>query len=93
MLIDTLNMATAVQFYEKVEDEALHLPREDRSKLASRLLESLDEDVELTPEWKAELDRRIQSIEDGTAKLIPHEEVMANVRARLGEAKKQRQSS
>ncbi len=49
----------------------------------SRFLESLDEDVELTPEWKTERDRHIQSIENGTAKLISHEELMDNVRVRL----------
>lgn len=85
-------MAAAVQFYEKVEDEALHLPHEDRSKLASRLLESLDDD-DLSPEWKEELARRVEEIDNGTAKLIPHDEVIAKVRARLEEAKTQRQSA
>ena len=76
-------MIPATISYEKVKDDALHLPIEDRSRLASRLLESLDDDDDVSPEWKDELDRRIQEIDDGTAEMIPHAEVMAKVRASL----------
>ncbi len=79
--------SSLAQFYQRVEDDALHLPLEDRSKLASRLLESLDDDEELSPEWKTEIQRRVQSIENGTAKLISHEEVQKRVRASLAKSK------
>ena len=69
--------------YEKVKEDALHLPIEDRSRLASRLLESLDDEGDVSPEWLLEIKRRVEEIKDGTAKMIPHEEVMTNVLARL----------
>jgi putative addiction module component (TIGR02574 family) len=69
--------------YEKVKNDALHLPLEDRSRLASCLIESIDEGDEISDEWLAEIRRRVREMKDGTAKMIPHDEVMANVRARL----------
>ncbi|MEX1048281.1 MAG: addiction module protein [Akkermansiaceae bacterium] len=75
--------------YAHLEDEVLHPPLEDRSRLASRLLESLDEDngFELNPEWKDELNRRAKEIDEGTARMISSEEVSAKVRARVMEAR------
>lgn len=75
--------------YETLESEALHLSREDRSKLATRLIESLDDDDDLDPgpEWNEEIQRRLEEIDNGTAKLIPHDEVMASIRQRLKAAK------
>jgi len=79
-------MAATEQAYDALEGKVLHLPREDRSKLASRLLESLDEDdSEMSPEWSAELQCRVREIDEGRAKLVPHEDVMANVKARIEE--------
>ena len=79
--------------YTHLEEEVLHLPLEERSRLASRLLESLDEDdgFELSPDWSEELQRRVKEIDDGTAKVIPHTEVLASVRARLEEVRNGRQ--
>ena len=54
-----------------------------KTALASRLLESLDDDDDVSPEGVEEIDRRLQEIDDGAAKMIPHAEVMANVRAGL----------
>ncbi len=72
---------------EMVLQDALRLPIDDRSSIAARLIDSVDEgaDIELSPAWRAEIDSRIDSIRDGTAKLIPHDEVMAGVRQRLAE--------
>ena len=81
-------MAATGHAYEILEDKVLRLPREDRSKLASRLLESLDEDdAELSPEWRSELQRRVRDIDEGRTKLIPHDEVIAKVKARLEEVR------
>lgn len=85
-------MVTRVVSYEKVKDDALHLPIEDRSRLASRLLESLDDDDDISPEWKDELDRRLQEIDEGKAVMIPHAEVMANVRESLAKRRELRAS-
>ena len=76
-------MVTRAVSYEKVKDDALHLPIEDRSRLASRLLESLDDDDDISPEWKDEIRRRVREMKSGTAVMVPHDEVMANVRANL----------
>ena len=65
-------------------EEALNLPQTDRSYLASKLLESLDEDdSEMNEEWKSELGRRLQEIDEGKVEMIPHAQVMANMRAML----------
>lgn len=40
----------------------------------------LDEEEELSDEWKAEIDRRIQAIDNGTEKLIPGEEVFSKLK-------------
>ena len=78
--------------YAHLEEEVLHLPLEDRSRLANRLLESLDEDdgFKLSPEWNEELQLRVKGIDEGTARMIPGEEVAADVRARLEEIRNQR---
>jgi putative addiction module component (TIGR02574 family) len=67
--------------------DVLSLPIEERSHIASRLIESVDdeEDFELSPAWQAEVARRMESIRNCSANLIPHEEVMASVRHRLVE--------
>jgi putative addiction module component (TIGR02574 family) len=82
----------ATTSYAHLEDEVLHLPLEDRSRLANRLLESLDEDdgFELSAEWKEELQRRVKEIDEGKAKMIPGEEVLARVKARLAEVRNER---
>ena len=77
-------MTASTQSYQRLEEEVLHLSRVDRSQLASRLLESLDEDEhKLSPEWRDELLRRTRSIDDGTAKLIPAEELWEVVNQRF----------
>lgn len=71
--------------FNSVLEHALQLPVEDRSRIASRLIESVDEadDVEVSPAWLAEIESRMESIRQGTARLIPHDEVMAGVRRKL----------
>ncbi|WP_166647420.1 addiction module protein [Prosthecobacter fusiformis] len=71
--------------FDTVLEYALQLPAEDRSRIASRLIESVDEadDVEMSPAWKAEIESRMESIREGTATLIPHDEVMAEVHRKL----------
>jgi putative addiction module component (TIGR02574 family) len=73
-------MAKAAISYEQLENGALHLPREDRSKLASRLLVSLeDDDFELSPEWAEELDRRVNEMDEGRAEMISSEELWKRI--------------
>lgn len=78
-------MAVTTRSYQNLEGEVLQLPRGDRSKLASRLLESLEEDEpELSPEWSEELRRRISNLDVGMAKLIPAETLWQEVNQRFG---------
>ena len=66
-----------------VEAEALKLTAEERVQLADRLIASLFDDTEIEEAWAAEVERRIEEIEDGRAKLIPAGEAIARARAAL----------
>ncbi len=78
-------MAVSTPSYHRLEEEALHLPRGDRSQLASRLLESLEQDEhELSCEWSEELQRRVGNIDAGKAKLIPAQDLWNEVNLRFG---------
>lgn len=70
-------------------ERALRLPRHDQEYLAAKLRFAVPVDQDgwpedLHPDWKPELERRLKSIEDGTAKLLDGEQVMAELRAKLG---------
>lgn len=64
----------------------LELPLEQRSKLAERLLESLDElaPEELEQVWAAEAERRYQAFEDGRVDAVDgtdvHREIIADLK-------------
>jgi putative addiction module component (TIGR02574 family) len=76
----------AVLPYEALLESSLSLPPQERSSLATRLIESLDEaddDLEISPAWRKELDRRVEAVRNGTMRTIPHEEVMRDMRALL----------
>ncbi len=47
----------------------------------------------LSSEWKAELDRRMEGIKDGTTQGIPHDEVMKKVRERLKQVHQEEKQS
>ncbi|MFN0078516.1 MAG: addiction module protein [Prosthecobacter sp.] len=73
--------------FDTVLQNALLLPVEDRSRIASRLIESEDaaDDAELSPAWCAEIDRRIEAARSGASRRIPHAEVMADARHLLAQ--------
>lgn len=69
---------------KEIEKQALQLPLKERSELAHRLIVSLDGEPEDSPEaiaqaWDEEIARRVAEIDAGTAKLIPHEEVLTEI--------------
>ena len=69
---------------QKILEEALSLPKEDREGLIEALAQSLDlSPVELSPEWKHEIADRIAQIERGDVKTVPWREVQARVDASL----------
>jgi putative addiction module component (TIGR02574 family) len=53
--------------------------------VAERIIESLDfdSDVDLSPEWRAEIDRRSREIDEGTVAPIDGDEVFKKAYARL----------
>jgi len=73
---------------DALKQEAAKLAQAERAELALALLESLDsatedeDDVERA--WLVEIERRVDEIERGEAKLIPGDEVFARVRQQLG---------
>lgn len=76
-------MATSA---ETIESEALLLPREDRSRLAVHLLQSIEERPTDDPKrveaaWLKEADRRYQSYLRGEESAISAEDVFSELRA------------
>jgi putative addiction module component (TIGR02574 family) len=66
---------------EELSRQALALSTAERVELAEKLLatvQAVDEEVEAA--WDEEIKRRIAEIDDGSAKLIPAEEVFAELR-------------
>lgn len=65
--------------------EALQLPPEERADVAKRLIASLDgpadEDVEAA--WLAEVERRLQDVDRGTATVKPWDEVRERLARRF----------
>ena len=66
-----------------VEVQALKLPPEERAQLADRLVASLFKDQNIEDAWSAEVERRIEEIESGRAKLIPAADSIARARAAI----------
>jgi len=66
---------------ETVQAQALQLSPEERAQLADRLLASLFEDREVEDAWAAEVERRIEEIESGRARLVPAADAIARARA------------
>lgn len=66
---------------EELSRKALSLSPEERVQLAEELLATVQEvDAEVEAAWDEEIRRRIAEIDSGTAKLIPAEEVFAELR-------------
>ena len=68
---------------EIVEAQALKLSAEERAELADRPLASLFKDNEIEEAWAVEVERRIEEIENGRAKLVPAAEAIARIRAAI----------
>jgi putative addiction module component (TIGR02574 family) len=69
---------------KELETQALQLSPQERGELIHRLIVSLEGPAEDTPEaiakaWDEEIARRVAEIDAGTAVLIPHEQVVAEI--------------
>ena len=75
-------MATTV---EQVTHDALTLSERERARLAHALLLSLEpaeDSADVEAAWKTEVSRRVQRIQQGTAKGRPAEDVFRDIRTR-----------
>lgn len=73
---------------DKIVESALRLPVGERARLASRLIESLDEagqepDVEAA--WQKEIARRIRDLLEGRARTVPADQALREIRKKLTE--------
>ncbi len=70
---------------QSIEQEVLHLPVEERARLAEILLSSLDElsEQEIEKLWLLEAQRRAAEIDNGTVQLISAEEMERRLQAIL----------
>lgn len=69
---------------DELSSRARTLPATDRVRLAEELFATVHEaDDEIEAAWDEEIRVRIEDIDAGTAKLIPAEEVFAEVRRLL----------
>ncbi len=71
---------------ERLAEDALTLPDDDRAALVDVLLRSLKSPAaeEIDRLWAEEAERRVKEIEDGTVELLDGREVLREVRERLG---------
>jgi putative addiction module component (TIGR02574 family) len=77
---------------KEIEAQALQLSSQERGQLIHRLIVSLDGELQDSPEtiakaWDDEIARRVAEIDAGTAVLIPHEQVRAEMDKLLGQAR------
>lgn len=74
------------QAAEQVLEAAMALSEAERRELASVLWESVEEDrgPPLSPEWRAEIARRIREIDSGEVQLLSEEEVNARLNEKYG---------
>ena len=65
--------------------EALELPEEARAALADSLLNSLDSEIDADAEqlWREEIQRRVESLNNGSVQLQPWNEARARLRNRI----------
>ena len=74
-----------MELSEKIYEQALDLPIDDRLVLIDKLLISanLPTQKDIDQAWAEEVERRCQEIENGEAKLIPGEEVFEKIKRRF----------
>jgi putative addiction module component (TIGR02574 family) len=68
---------------QRIENEALHLPKEERAQLIQRLVLSLESpsEEELKADWLLEARRRAEELDSGSVQPVPGEDVMKKARA------------
>lgn len=69
--------------FQRIEDEALHLSKEERAQLIQRLVLSLEmpSEEELKSDWLLEARRRADELDTGSVQAVPGDDVMRKARA------------
>ncbi|TDP63333.1 addiction module protein [Roseateles toxinivorans] len=75
-----VDMPTSVH---ELEAEVLSLGPADRAHLLERLLESFEPDAKIQDAWLAEALRREAEVSSGNVVLVPADEAIARIRARI----------
>lgn len=81
-LVDADEALADPEFAREFASVALQIPAEERAELADRLIASLTGGRTYDPSWEAEMNRRIDEIEAGTAKTLSEDEFFETLRAR-----------
>lgn len=71
---------------QKLEREIRKLPAKDMIALHEHLIAAVhqaEQEIGLSPEWQAELKRRVEDIDAGRVKGIPVEETYRKIKKRL----------
>ncbi|MGH9932016.1 MAG: addiction module protein [Pyrinomonadaceae bacterium] len=65
----------------RILEEALALPAEERARLAASLISSLEpeEDPDVEQAWRAEVARRVEELDKGTAETVDWEEARRRI--------------
>lgn len=68
---------------ERIEDEALHLSREERARLIQRLVLSLESpsEEELRADWLLQAHHRAAELDNGSVQPVAGDEVMRKAKA------------
>lgn len=75
--------------YEEVHQLAHALPEQERIRLANSLYDSIgtaedqESEADVSAAWDAEIKRRLDEIDSGAVEMIPLEDVLARMDARL----------
>lgn len=74
-------MSTALS---EIEQQATRLSDQERAQLAAFLLRSLEavDQGDIEEDWRIEAEARLAQVKRGEARLIPGDEVFANIRRR-----------
>lgn len=67
----------------ELEAEVLNLAAHDRARLLERLIESFEPDTAAERAWVTEALRREAEVKAGRSKMVPGDEALERVRARL----------
>ncbi|MBA4343566.1 MAG: hypothetical protein C0423_15620 [Methylibium sp.] len=76
--------AMSSQPVEDLAAQALRLPPEDRAKLVERLIASFEPKSPAQAAWLALAQSRRADVKAGKTSMVPADEALARVRARLG---------